>query len=93
MMALCVSGKNSKPFQYTQVEGVMCKYFCPTADSANFESDGIIRHWSVDEDWRRKPGCDGLNNLCKTTDDPKIINFRPWTPDNRPSAPRKPTAG
>ena len=59
-MALCISDKNTKglyqPWQYTQVDATMCRYFCPTFGD-DFAVDNITRYWSDQKAWYKLPDC------------------------------------
>ena len=90
-MTMCLSGKGTRtPFQYTEVDGVMCKYFCPVAKDTSFLPEAFVRKWSVVEDWRKKPNCVS-SGTCGDTG-AEITDFKNWG-GARPTDPRVPTAG
>jgi hypothetical protein len=50
MFTLCQSGKNRSLFEYTDVNGVICKQFCPLPPGT-FISENFLRDWSNATQW------------------------------------------
>ena len=50
MMSICQSGKNRSVYEYTEVNGVICRYICP-APAGTFVKESFIRKWSNTSQW------------------------------------------
>lgn len=50
MMTLCQSGKSRSKYEYTEVNGIMCRYLCPLPPG-NFIKEDFIREWSNATQW------------------------------------------
>lgn len=50
MLQICQSSKNRTKFEYTEVNGVICRYLCP-APAGTFIKEDFIRKWSNATQW------------------------------------------
>jgi hypothetical protein len=50
MMEICISGNNKTLYQYTEVNGIKCRYLCP-APAGTFIKEGFVRLWSNATQW------------------------------------------
>ena len=50
MMTICQSGKNRDKWEYTEVNGIMCRYLCPLPPGS-FTPEDFIRDWSNATQW------------------------------------------
>jgi len=49
-MSICQSGKNRTAYEYTEVNGIICRYLCP-APAGTFVKEKFIRRWSNTSQW------------------------------------------
>jgi hypothetical protein len=50
MLTICQSGKEKQPFEYTEVNAVICLYHCP-APAGTFTKENFTRRWSNATQW------------------------------------------
>ena len=50
MMEICQSGKNRTKWEYTEVNGIICRYLCP-APPGTFVREPFTRRWSNATQW------------------------------------------
>lgn len=50
MLAVCISGKNRTQYEYVEVNGIKCLYFCPLP-AGTFIKENFTRMWSNATQW------------------------------------------
>ena len=50
MLAVCQSGRNRTKWQYTDINGIICRYHCP-APVGTFIKEDFTRFWSNATQW------------------------------------------
>ena len=50
MIQLCQSNKNKTLFEYTEVNGIICRFMCPEPPGP-FVKEDFIRRWSNVSQW------------------------------------------